>query len=468
MCSQFVLSLKKEITLTEDLEKQLILKSSQHKLTFKPTGMGLRTALKHLVNGGATIAQLSEWMQQDKGYSALKLYPYLQKFSCLGWLCHSVIAEKPIAIAIPTVPNALFSTSQPTDTARYSLSQFALMRQIDGQMILESPLSLIQIHLIDWRAVALVAKLASPRTCAELTDGLDGGITTIIKPFLSLLLNAQMLTEVLANGTLEETNTTLTQWEFHDLLFHTYSRIGRHSQPIGGTYRFKDKIEPLPMLKPRMSQEAIALYRPDLETLKATDIPFTRVLESRKSVREYGEAIDFRQLGEFLYRTARIKNITQIEGQEFSQRPYPSGGGLYELELYPVINDCQGIVSGIYHYHPQEHQLYKLSEKNKIVESLLTDASLSMGGQPKPPILIVITARFQRLAWKYERIAYALMLKHVGALYQTMYLVATAMNLAPCGLGCGDSDLFARAINSNYYAETSVGEFALGTRKMDD
>jgi hypothetical protein len=45
-----------------------------------------------------------------------------------------------------------------------------------------------------------------------------------------------------------------------------------------------------------------------------------------------------------------------------------------------------------------------------------------------------------------------------------MYLVATAMGLAPCALGGGDSDLFAAVARTNYYAETSVGEFILGSK----
>ena len=52
----------------------------------------------------------------------------------------------------------------------------------------------------------------------------------------------------------------------------------------------------------------------------------------------------------------------------------------------------------------------------------------------------------------------------VGALYQTMYLVGTAMGLAPCGLGGGHSDLFTQAAGTNYLEETSVGEFILGSR----
>jgi oxazoline/thiazoline dehydrogenase len=84
------------------------------------------------------------------------------------------------------------------------------------------------------------------------------------------------------------------------------------------------------------------------------------------------------------------------------------------------------------------------------VQALIQNAGKSMGAD-KPQLLIIITARFQRLAWKYESI----------------YLVATAMNLAPCGIGLGDSDLFATAAGCDYYAQASVGEFALGSFPED-
>jgi hypothetical protein len=48
-----------------------------------------------------------------------------------------------------------------------------------------------------------------------------------------------------------------------------------------------------------------------------------------------------------------------------------------------------------------------------------------------------------------------------------MYLVATAMGLAPCGVGGGDSDSFAWAAGTDYFAETSVGEFLLGSLPED-
>jgi SagB-type dehydrogenase family enzyme len=100
------------------------------------------------------------------------------------------------------------------------------------------------------------------------------------------------------------------------------------------------------------------------------------------------------------------------------------------------------------------------------VTGLLEDAWLANRERNYPQVLIIISARFQRIAWTYESIAHTTLLKNVGALFQTMYLVATAMNLAPCALGNGNSDLFAAAAGTDYYAETSVGEFILGSKLL--
>lgn len=48
-----------------------------------------------------------------------------------------------------------------------------------------------------------------------------------------------------------------------------------------------------------------------------------------------------------------------------------------------------------------------------------------------------------------------------GALYQTLYLVATGLGLSPCGLGTGSSTMFADATGLPLHVESSVGEFLL-------
>ncbi len=79
----------------------------------------------------------------------------------------------------------------------------------------------------------------------------------------------------------------------------------------------------------------------------------------------------------------------------------------------------------------------------------------------------MVTSRFGRLSWKYSQIAYALTLKHVGVLYQTLYLVATALGLAPCALGSGDTTAAARALRLDWTEESTVGEFLIGSRPPD-
>src|SRR5262249_24801911 len=104
------------------------------------------------------------------------------------------------------------------------------------------------------------------------------------------------------------------------------------------------------------------------------------------------------------------------------------------------------------------------SGRTREVETLLASAVAATMSPATPQVLICLASRFQRLSWSYESMAYATTLKNVGVLYQTFYLVATAMGLGCCGVGAGDADLFAKAAGTEYYAETTVGEMLLGTR----
>jgi SagB-type dehydrogenase family enzyme len=220
------------------------------------------------------------------------------------------------------------------------------------------------------------------------------------------------------------------------------------------------------------------LCRPELERLECDDPPLARVQAQRRSIREYDATrpLTDRQLGEFLYRVARVSGYREEEvstphgpvRQEFAARPYPAGGGLYELELYAAIQVCAPLAPGLYYYDPVRHGLIRVQERTPEVAALLRDAAESTGTpEDTLQVLLILTARFPRVAWKYESIAYALTLKHVGVLYQTMYLTATAMGLAPCAIGGGDADLFARSAGTDYYAETSVGEFLLGSLRPE-
>jgi SagB-type dehydrogenase family enzyme len=85
-----------------------------------------------------------------------------------------------------------------------------------------------------------------------------------------------------------------------------------------------------------------------------------------------------------------------------------------------------------------------------------------MGALTVPQILITMAARFGRVSWKYSAIAYSLILKDVGVLTQTFYMMATEMGLGGCAIGSININLFARMTGIAFYVEGPVGQFAIG------
>jgi len=150
-------------------------------------------------------------------------------------------------------------------------------------------------------------------------------------------------------------------------------------------------------------------------------------------------------LGEFLHWAARVRPAGALDDPDVSRRPSPSGGARHAIEVYPVVTEVDGLDAGLYHYDPYGHCLQPVPAPVDVVRQLVTRAAEAAGGAPPPQVLLVLAARFGRTMWKYQGMAYALILKDAGALMQTMYLVATAMGLAPCALGSGDVELFASA-----------------------
>ena len=67
-----------------------------------------------------------------------------------------------------------------------------------------------------------------------------------------------------------------------------------------------------------------------------------------------------------------------------------------------------------------------------------------------------------RVSWKYRSIACALILKHVGVLTQTFYLMATNMGLGACAIGSANIELFAKMTGTEFHIEGPVGRFAIG------
>jgi len=337
------------------------------------------------------------------------------------------------------------------------LSRFAVLRRDDHGIVVESPYAWCDVRIDTPEVVAVLAGLSLPGVFLE-------GLRPEVVERVARDLRWAGIVVPIPNA--EDTELRLSQWSPHDLWLHDRSRAAYRSH-YGATRWAKGHYEPLPARHPGHAGPVVDLHRPDLARLRRTDPTLTTVLEDRRSVRVHDDdqPLTAAQLGEFLYRCARNRGTVTVDGVEYLSRPYPAGGSVYELELYPVVRHVTGLATGMYHYDAEQHRLRLVGEPNAAVRRLLRFGTFSFSEQSLPQVLIVIAARFGRVMWIYESMAYALILKHVGVLYQTMYSVATAMGLAPCGLGGGDSTAFVEATGLDPFEECSVGEFILGSRR---
>jgi SagB-type dehydrogenase family enzyme len=351
------------------------------------------------------------------------------------------------------------------------LSRFAYLRRRGNEMVLESPRSGALFRICDPTIAAAIATLSTPQRINRLRRQ-DGSPGTEI---LALLVDCQILFKIDADGDdglrATEGDDNLVLWDFHDLLFHTHSTEGRQANPIGGLYSYADVIPPPPAVRPRWPGKKIDLGKLSAAAPEAIS-PFARLLRERHSTRSFddGQPITLAELSRFLDSTARVQSrwksrVDLGDGGPlvgYATRPYPSGGSGYELELYLAVANCDGLARGFYHYDAGGHALMPIDVRSQELDAMLKGAEFAMDAPAAPQILITIAARFGRISWKYSAIAYALILKDVGVLIQTLYMMATDMGLGGCAIGTTNIDLFAKMTGIEFHVEGPVGQFAVG------
>ena len=346
------------------------------------------------------------------------------------------------------------------------LSRFAYMRRRGAEMVLESPRAGALFRISGPKTAAAIAMLSTPQQIKHLRrQDVFPGVE-----LLALLLDCQILFKVGAGESglrLDEGDHSLVLWDFHDLLFHARSTEGRHGNPLGGVYPCAGIISPLPAVRPSWPGKKIHLSKVSPERAEATS-PVARLLRERHSTRSFDSQrpITLTELAQFLDGTARVlsRSNTKLYLDEggHTVRPYPSAGAAYELELYLAVNLCEGLARGFYHYDAGAHALAPIGVPRNELEALLARAETAMGAPAAPQILITIAARFGRISWKYSSIAYALILKDVGVLVQTLYLMTIDMGLGGCAIGIPNIDLFAKMTGVEFHVEGPVGQFAIG------
>ncbi|KAA1249916.1 SagB/ThcOx family dehydrogenase [Mycobacterium simiae] len=341
------------------------------------------------------------------------------------------------------------------------LSKFAVLHRDSLGIVLEHPLAWCDIRIHDLRLLTLL-------------DG-PGAIGLDLAPEVaSRFIEDLRWCGLLVGPGVESASFETRSWSAPDLWFHRRSTLGERTvtwENFGPTKWARGQFPQPDARRPKYPGEPIALPVPDLAARRMHDPTLTAVLEDRFSTRTFDDAqpITMEQLAELLYRTARTRSTQPIDGgEELLSRPYPSGGSLYELELYPVVHNAAGLEPGMYHYDSFDHVLRPVAAADsKAVSALLKPASATLAGGAEPQVVLILAARCGRIMWTYEQIAYATVLKNVGVLMQTVYLAATAMGLGACAQGFTDTAAFVAAANVDELQECSVGSIIVGSSVSD-
>src|SRR5262249_58427490 len=103
-----------------------------------------------------------------------------------------------------------------------------------------------------------------------------------------------------------------------------------------------------------------------------------------RSCRDYDGAPIRRADFEGLLSTAcGVTGVMEWAGSEVKLRAYPSSGGLYAVEIYPVVFAVEGLDAAVYHYRPVDQALETVRpgiERAHFVDAALPQEREMIGG----------------------------------------------------------------------------------------
>lgn len=431
--------------------RSLVVVSRWGELCLDAPGALVRESLRRMGLGPVSLANVTDGRDEDGLRQVLT--------DLRGSIVHSLGFRDrggPLLSAEPCAVGAEFSLPELEPTRTVRLSRFATIRRCTDQLVMESPRAEFRVVLHQPPAAQVSTALAAAHPAAEVAAAV-GEATPVVLAVLRYLVAAGLALPAADDGTFAEDDDAARYWTHHELTFHRRSRSRqRDSAPGPG-----DPLPPASVTKPMPAGTRVPLYRPDLGA--GGEATLTELLEADHGCPDFTErALTERQLGELLFRAARIRgpgpeHLPHGMTHAASQRPYLNIACLYELELYLSIERCQGLPLGIYHYDPAGHALTLVTDDGAPRAELLDAAKVAAACVLRPPVLISLTARMDRMT-ALAGAAYATTLMHVGALQQTLYLVAKSMGLVahPVSVDAGDS--LQRALDLPWPAEIGVGE----------
>ncbi|MFX1593936.1 MAG: SagB/ThcOx family dehydrogenase [Promethearchaeota archaeon] len=203
--------------------------------------------------------------------------------------------------------------------------------------------------------------------------------------------------------------------------------------------------------------KTIKLPKPEFDG----EVKFWSVVLNRKSTRNFkNEPITLSQLSLLLF---GMCGLTRIFPQ-VAFRTVPSAGGLYPIEVYPIINNAENLEQGIYHYHIAKHSLELLKEGDHREE--IARGCLDQQIAYNSAVNFVWTAIIERSRWKYLQRCYRYIYMDAGHIGQNFYLIAEALGLGACTIGAIYDDELNKTLGIDGINETAIYVGVIGKKGL--
>jgi SagB-type dehydrogenase family enzyme len=281
---------------------------------------------------------------------------------------------------------------------------------------------------------------AKPRTLPEAAEALDLPVAEL----------GALVAELAELGIVVDCPPPC-HWQLHDLAFHETSTAPSDVKTPGAN--------PFPAVRPPMASSRTELRR----SPPAAPGGLAELLAERRSVRHFAATpVPIDAFSTLLERSFADRG-SPMSGTV--RRPYPSGGALHSLEVYPVVppGAVVGLEAGVYHYAASMHALEHLAVDDVAWRLWMPGARTMAVPEGALPIVLLVTSRIRRVQAGYRDVAYRLVLVELGCLMQTVYLVAQDLGLGACALGGIDhAERLAELGGFDVLEEPLVGEMVVG------
>lgn len=156
-----------------------------------------------------------------------------------------------------------------------------------------------------------------------------------------------------------------------------------------------------------------------------------QALENRRSSRRFSQGyemplLEFSTIMHYSYGIAKRKMV--FDDIAVTTRHYGSGGGLYPISVYVLVNNVEGLKKGIYKYQPFSHSLYYVNNSMDIRE-LLQHGSFDFDNYS---FCVLYENDINRTYVKYGELFLLNSLIEVGLMCQNLDIITTSLNYGIC------------------------------------